>query len=317
MKGAVDAFLKWKAEAKGAVASTIANYSHRLRALLALPENDTRPIRWLVQRGADLYAASLTKKAGTVTRANDTHINGLAVGRMFGAYCVKQKMLKSNPFADVEPVGKRNRGSNKPRLTVNESRQLEAHCLADPTDPDRVLTYAYMMLGKRASELARVTVRDLDDDGWLLRITKAKTDTSVGSVPVPERLREMLLGLARARVKTAEPVAIAAEILVPTERSTAVFLFTQRDGTEPMSRFTARDRVRAVLKAAGVPVLPPQALRRTFTDNAGRQGIALTTIAEMAGHTSVAVTRRSYIGSDVVEAAAVERHLKVMQGGKK
>jgi len=51
-----------------------------------------------------------------------------------------------------------------------------------------------------------------------------------------------------------------------------------------------RDRVKAVLKRAGVTVLPPQALRRTFTDLASMQGHSLRAIGEMVGHTSTAVT---------------------------
>lgn len=288
---AVDAFLKWKSESKGAVENTIDNYRFRLWRLLGLPRNSGRPIRWCARRGAELYQSS-------IRGASDTHINGLSVGRMWGRFCVKEKWLKVDPFAEVEAKGKRRKGSTKERLTVNESRKLETYCFAHADDQDCVLTYGYLMLGKRASELVGVTARDLDDDGWRLRITKAKTETSVGSIPLNADLRGMLLGLANGRVPTAH-------------------LFTQRGGREPMSRFSARDRVKAVLKKAGVPELPPQALRRTFTDNALMQGQALHRIADMAGHTSVAVTQRSYAAPGQVEAANVTRALKVMQGGKR
>jgi len=286
---AVDKFLDWKRDAKGCVGHTIENYEHRLWRLLGLPENGNRSVRYVERRGNELYQAS-------VYGAGDTHINGLNVGRMWGAYCVKQKLLRTNPFAEVEAQGKRRKGSTKSRLTVNESRLLEAYCF-EHGGPECVLTYGYMMLGKRASELARVLVRDLDDDGWLLRINEAKTEASVGTVPLNAALREMLLALTKDRPATA-----------------SIFLDSYGD---PMSRWAARDRVRTVTKAAIGRAVPPQELRRTFTDNAQRQGVALKTIAEMTGHTSTAVTTRSYMAREVVDAAAVERNFTVMQGGKR
>lgn len=286
---AVDAFIEAK-KTKGLASTTIDNYNFRLARLLGLDRNANRPIRFVAGRGGELYA-------GSIRGAADTHINGLNVGRMFGAWCVKQRMLKTNPFADVEAQGRKTPGAAKPRLTVNESRKLEAYCFQHSSNPDCVLTYGYLMLGKRASELVGVRVRDLDDDGWLLRITKAKTEASVKSIGVPERLRAMLLELAKGRAQDAH-------------------LFVNMSG-EPMSRYVARDRVRAVLKAAKVPVLPPQALRRTFVDNAERQGFALHAIADMAGHESTAITRRSYMSPERVESGAVERNLKVLAGGKR
>lgn len=286
---AVNAFLEHK-RAKGCAESTVDHYEFRLKMMLGLPKNDARPIRYVARRGQELYDAAI------VGRAADTHIEGLAVAKSWGAWCVKRRILKVNPFAEVEPMGRKRRGSTKPRLTVNESRILEAYCLARPTEQDCVLTYGYLMLGKRASELVGLTARDLDDNGWLVRITKSKTEASEGAVGVPETLRPLLLGLAEGK---------AAD--VP--------LFTKWNG-EQMTRYVARDRVKAVLKAAGVTVLPPQALRRTFTDNAGRQGFALRSIAEMVGHETDAVTQRSYIERGVVEGAAVERNFKVLAGGR-
>ncbi len=286
---AVDEFLE--AKRPNVEATTLENYEHRLWRLLGLPGNSTRPVRWTVGRAAELYRLSIGDGA------NDTHINGLNVGRMWGSWCVKKRILKVNPFADVEAVGRKVKGSSKPRLTVNESRQLEAYCFEHADNPDCVLTYGYLMLGKRASELVRVTARDLDDDGWLLIIRKAKSDASVKPIGVPERLRDMLLALAKGKPSGAH-------------------LFLNMSG-KPMSRFVARDRVLGVLKAAKVSVLPPQALRRTFTDNAERQGFSLRSIAEMVGHTSVAVTERSYVSPERVEQGAVERNFKVLAGGRR
>lgn len=287
LRMAVDRFLEAK-RARELAGTTIENYEFRLRRLLGLDRNGNRPMRWLVGRGAELYEAS-------AYGAGDTHINGLMVGRMWATWCVKQKLLRANPFDDVETIGRRRKGSGKSRLTVNECRKLEAHCFAHADDPDCVLTYGYLMLGKRASELVGIRVRDLDDNGWLVRIVKAKTEASEGDIAIPVQLRDMLLALASGKKPDA-------------------YLFVNYSG-RPMSRYTARDRVRDVCAEAKVQVLPPQALRRTFVDNAKRQRIALRSIAEMVGHTTPAVTGRSYMDPGVAEAEAVERNFKVIQGG--
>ena len=289
VKQAVEKFLAYK-RSKALATATIDNYEFRLKRLLNLAKNGERPLRFVKNRGKELYLQS-------VRGAGDTHINGLNVGRMWGTWLVKNRLLKANPFEDVEQVGRKRHGSTKSRLTVDESRRLETYCFAHQTEQDAVLTYGYLMLGKRASELVSITPRDLDDDGWLLRIRKAKTEASVGSVPVPPELREMLVELAEGK---------------PADEA----LFRNLEG-DPMSRYVARDRVKATCKAAGVTVLPPQALRRTFTDNANRQGVALKTIAEMTGHTSENVTKRSYMDKAVADGAAVERNLRVIAGGKR
>jgi len=290
VREAVEKFLAWKRTDKGCAETTIENYTFRLHRLLDLDKNGERSLTWVRSRGAELYRAS-------VYGAGDTHINGLNVGRMWGAFLVKTELAKASPFADVEPIVKRRRGSSKPRLTVNESRKLEAYCFEHADDPHAVLTYGYLMLGKRASELVHITPRDLDDDGWLLRIGKAKTDASVGSIPVPAELREMLIAVAKG---------------LPANEQ----VFKNLGGGK-LTRHTAYARVRAVLAAAGVPALSPQALRRTFTDNADRQGFALQSIAKMAGHTSTAVTTRSYMSPEQAQAGAVERNLRVLAGGKR
>jgi integrase len=287
LRMAVDEFVDEK-KRSGLAATTIENYEHRLWRLLGLPKTATRPVRWVSLRGPELYKASIG------TGAADTHINGLNVGRMWGNWCVEQKYLRANPFAKVKKVGRKRKGSTKERLSVDESRRLEAHCFANAGDQDCVLTYGYLMLGKRASELVRLRVCDLDDNGWMVRILDAKSAASIGSIPVSPELREMLIGLAKGRAPDAR-------------------LFVNLNG-RPMTRYVARDRVKAVLKAAGVTVMPPQALRRTFVDNANRQGVALRTIAEMAGHTSTAVTERSYMSPDQKQAGLVERNLKAVRG---
>lgn len=268
--------------AEGLAESTITTAEYRLEHILGPHAN--RPIRWLTHRGAEVY------RAACVERRADTHHAELALASRACAIAVKQRWLKANPFKGVEPLGRKTHGRSKQRLRVDESRTLWDWCLGHADQPRAVLTLGYLILGARASELIKRSVRDLDDDGRLLWIEDAKTPTGNRQLSVPDPLRGLLLALARDKA--------------PTDR-----LFA-------WSRYAARHHVRAVCKEAGVPVLPPQALRRTHADLATDAGVAGDAVARHLGHTSSVVTDRSYRDRQVTQGARAERTLKVIVGGK-
>lgn len=269
--------------AAGLAASTLTTAEYRLDHILGA--HKLRPIRWLAHRGAEVY------RAACVDHSPDTHHAELALASRVGALAVKRRWLRADPFADVDPVGRKQHGRNKQRLRVDESRTLWTWCLGHADETRAVLTLAYLVLGARASEVVKRTVRDLDDDGRLLWIEETKTDAGTRHLSVPDPLRSMLLELARGKSATDR-------------------LFT-------WSRHAARHQVRAVCKAAGVPVLPPQALRRTHADLATDAGVAGNLIAQHLGHTSTAVTDRSYRDRQVTQDARRERAFRVIAGGRR
>jgi len=117
VSAAIEAYLGVK-RAQGRAPLTLVAYEGRLNTLLEHYLH--RPIRSILKRGAELYAAVLDG------RSADGHQNILTAGRLWAKWCVRQKWLKANPFADVDPVGQRVHGADKERLTVDESRKLEA-----------------------------------------------------------------------------------------------------------------------------------------------------------------------------------------------
>jgi integrase len=269
--------------AAGLAESTITTATYRIDHILG--PHTKRPIRWLAHRGAEVY------RAACVDRSADTHHAELALASRVGALAVKRKWLRANPFADVEAIGRKSHGRNKQRLRVDESRTLWDWCVEHRDQPRAVLALAYLVLGARASELVKRTVRDLDDNGNRLWIEDAKTERGNRSLEVPEPLRSMLLELARGK-------------------GPGDLLFA-------WSRFAARHHVRAVCEAAGVPVLPPQALRRTHSDVATDAGLSAHAVASHLGHTSSVVTDRSYRDRQVTQDAAAGRTLRVLAGGKR
>lgn len=287
----VEAFLARKVELERAPA-TIESAEDRLRMLLA-PYWE-RPLSSIARRGAELYAAAI---AG---RAADTHRNALSVCKEFGAFCVKAKWLRANPFADVEPVGRKALGADKPQLTVTESEQLDAWCCARPGDDmDATITLGYLLLGARASELVRRVCRDVDMGGALLWIGATKTPAGRRRLLVPPELGARLVALAAGRAPGAP-------------------LFAHPDGTR-WSRHVAYGRVRRVCKAAGVPVLPPQALRRTQSTMATDAGATAIEVARQLGHdipAAPAVTGRAYVAPEAARDAQQRRAFRVIAGGR-
>jgi integrase len=167
---------------------------------------------------------------------------------------VKRKWLRANPFADIEPVGRKTHGSSKPRHGVDESRKLREFCLYRVPDQHAILTLAYLLLGTRASELVRRDVRDLDDDGHQLRINEAKTPTGIRRLMLPEELRAPLLELIKGRLGIAP-------------------IFTKEDGSKA-DRHWAYHHVKRICREAKVKELSPQGLRRTQSDLATNAGVA-------------------------------------------
>lgn len=288
VSAAIKAWIDVK-RAQGRARLTLVAYEGRITALLA--EYLHRPVRSIQHRGAELYAAAL---AG---RSADGHQNLLVAGRLWAKWCVRQKWLKANPFADVEPVGRRVHGADKVRLTVDESRKLEAWCLAHADDQGAVLTLGYLYLGARNTELARErVVRDLDDGGTLLVIGRTKSAAGRRSLRIPAALADLL----RARV---------------AGRAADAPIFTDVNGNR-MGPDAARKHVRRVTAAAGVTVIPPQGLRRTQASLAVEAGETSLAVARHLGHAGVGVTEQAYIERGAGVAAQGERALRVIRGGK-
>jgi len=289
VRQAVNALLD-QMRTKGLAASTIETAEHRLWHFFGLPRNADRPLRWLQTRGAELYAAA------QIERSADTHQAELALAKQVAALALKRKWLRADPFAHVEPVGRKRHGSTKERMGVDESRKLLAHCAALGRDQAAIITIAYLILGARASELVKRSVRDLDDDGKVLRIDRAKTCAGTRRLKMPGELRALLLALCEGRAPDAP-------------------IFARDDGTRA-TRYWAYYHVRRLTKDAIGRELSPQALRRTQTDMATEASETALAVARHLGHTSERVTERSYRDADVAANAAIGRALEVLAGGR-
>jgi integrase len=307
VSAAIEAFVE-HARIKGVAPATIESYEDRLAAMLA--GVGARPVRYLIGRGGELYAAAQTYPAGHRSagrpRAVDTHRGALVIAKQLGRWLVKQRWLRADPFSEVEPVGRRRVGADKQRHTVNEARRLRSTCLElGARDPGAVIALGYLLLGERASELVDCDVRHLDDGGRLLWVPGTKTDAARRRLLVPDELVPLLLALAGERTGNAPLFLSTASRRWPAGRR--------------WSRHMAYNHVRRICGVAGVPELGPQGLRRTqatLATDAGETGLAVARHLGHATGAAPAITHRAYVGREAARTAAVERGLVVLQGGR-
>lgn len=243
---------------RGARESTLVTAEYRLAGLL-------KPCRALPVRDLTAKRCEALYRAYAASRKPDTHQGALAVARAFGEWARKSKLIAINPWADVEPIGRKTRG--KPQHRIDEARKLATWCLPRAGEDDGALAVLLgLLLGLRAGEIVGLVRRDLDDKGRRLWVAKAKTQAGVRSVVIPEVLRTHLTRRAE----------------LPQERLL------------PYRREWVRDQTRRICRLAGVPVVCAHALRGAHATLALEAGASAVDVALSLGHTSPAITRAAY-----------------------
>lgn len=279
---AVSAYLEHLVTA-GRRASTITTARYRLVAFLRLTEGEALLGALTVARARDLYARRVAEVKA------DTHRGELALASTFAAWCVRQGWLASDPFADVEPVGAKAHG--KDQLRLDEARRFLALALEEDTPAGLACALA-LLTGARASEVTDRVVRDLDDGGRLLWITRSKTSAGVRRVAIPEALRARMLALVAGKA--------------PDERIWG-----------DVTRHWLGHHVRRLCAAAGVPVVSPHGLRGVAATLLHQHaGQAVEQVAQILGQAGPGVTRRHYLAPGA-EGEALSREIAERLTGQK
>jgi integrase len=229
---------------------------------------------------------------GWVTKAPvDTHRNMLAETKTFMNWCVAQGWIKRSPFASVKGVGKKRKG--KPQLRFDEARKwyATAYTLAGG-EPGAIAAMATFAFGLRASEVAQLAVRDLDDGGRLLWVADSKTEAGKRTLQVPDDLRPLLQQLGVGKAAT-EP------LFGPGRTRYWVYYWVQR-----------------ICDLARVQKVCAHAMRGLHGSTAVEAGATPRLVAAALGHSSPAVTERHYLAPGTTARATQRAALSVLSGGK-
>ena len=226
-------------------------------------------------------------KANGEPLANDSHHLLLRRIKHFYKWAVSRHYVERNPFAEVRPIGRPQRG--KPQLRIDEARKLVLAAVEKAKTLDVGSTAALMQifLGLRPTESVVRVVRDLDDGGGILWIPFGKNRSAKRRLKVPEPLREILL-------KHAQGKPVDAPLLGPL-------------GERMHTRDALRHRLIRLCQEVGVPVVCPHSLRGLNATLALDAGATSLHVAAALGHASFSTTERHYADPSSVANSALRR----------
>lgn len=283
IQDAVDAYLA-HLHRKGNKPGSITTAHYRLKALLDM---SMALIDLNATRAQQMYDDLVDEGVAT-----DTHRGCLVSGRAFGKFCMTKGWLRSNPFQGVLPVGRKSKG--KEQLRVDEARAYMEHCFKawrDDEDKHRgsIAGLLALMFSMRASEVADLRARDVDDRGRILHIAArdGKTDAAKRAAKVPPLMTPVLLELAE------NPLTDEGHLFV-------------KESGEPADRHWVLYWARKHMAEAGVTVVTAHGLRGTAATIGSAKTGGAEVMASALGHTSTSMTKAHYIDADAMADAQSE-----------
>lgn len=287
-------YIRYVGEYAGYREMTQVHEQERLRSFFGSIAQELR-LSTLTERRAEELYLSHTQRLGQRTRrplSPTSHRGDLRILKRFGAWSQKAGHVAMNPFAGVEPLGRDRTG--KPQLRMDELDRWLQVAWADVQGGNRSALVAMLCLwrGLRVSEVLGRVVRDLDEEGSVLVIERAKTRAGNRRVDVPEFLRPSLQQLCEGQPPDA-------------------WLFRQeRDASRPRTPPSINQCVRDLCQRAGVLGLCTHSLRGLNATLKLQAGASEDYIARSTGHTSFGLTLRHYV-DPAVKAAVDARRVDV------
>jgi integrase len=277
-----------KARASNLKPSSIQTLDFRLRTLAA--RRDAVPIEVFPWRKA--WGDHVAKQS------TDSQHGIRAAAKGFIGFCLKAGLLRKDPLAEIEILGKKRRG--KAQLHINEAKRFVAEALQCPGDPLAIACAAMVFTGLRPGEIMSLRVRDFDAGGTILWVERSKTEAGRRGVEVAGVFRPYLAELVR-------------------DRGSMEYLFSfepQRKRTNKDERKQRVDallrRTRSLCEAAGLPVVCSHSMRGLHSTLATGVGVTGHAVAKALGHTSFVVTKRHYVDQDVLENATLRSTLGML-----
>jgi integrase len=209
----------------------------------------------------------------------DSKRNTLAEAKTFCRRARTNRWTEVELLSEVVGQGRRKKG--KAKHTKDEAKRYLNKCRQLAVDPNpkkaeaAVAAAIPLLLGYRASEVVDREVRDLDEDGSVLRVPRAKSHAGIRSQELPAWFQPLL------------------------RRLTA--------GKQPTDRIFNHDRtwllhqVKRICRLAGVPEVSAHGLRGTHADLSLHAHVTALAVSQALGHTSIATTFGNYADQEIVE----------------
>lgn len=207
----------------------------------------------------------------------DTLAGELVTAMRWARWCRSRGWLRGAPFDGLVVAGERTAG--KPQLRVDSARRFLSAALHEQSASGLAAAMALLM-GMRASEITGLHVRDIDDGGKLVWISRAKTRRGVRRLSVPPQLVSRLGPLAAGR-SADEPL------------------------WGDVDRHWLGYHVVRLCRVAGVERVTPHGLRGTWA-TLSVAAMPTEQVAATLGHLP-AVSRAAYIAPGAEQSAAATR----------
>lgn len=287
---ALEQYLEYKAHSL----AEISLFTLRKRLTRFLPDI---PVAALGSARAERMYEAETRRVGKygkpVTAA--THQALLRNAKEFFRWLVKRKLASSNPFDNVEPVGRASVGKRQPRLT--EAQQLVRTLLADARTGNEgalaILITIYA--GLRSGEVMSLTVQDVDQEGRAVWVVRGKTRNARRAVKLYEEVARLLWAHVQGR---------------PAEQRVFASNLPRKPKPPWMHKRLAR-----YCRLAGVPVVCPHALRGLNATLAIEGGAPTDAVARALGHANFGVTQRHYADPAALENRKAQQVVEALRAG--
>ncbi|WP_029422777.1 tyrosine-type recombinase/integrase [Alicyclobacillus macrosporangiidus] len=259
---------------KGKSENTVRNYTRTLM------EFD----RWLNENGGEFDRLTRLDVQQFINHLRENGNVPTTVKNKFACLCTYAHYIKRSDIVedirvpDVRPV----HNIAPKSLERNERNRLLREVERDGNLRDIAMTYMLLMTGLRVSELVAL---DRDD------------------VTMSERSGSVLVRNGKGNVSRKVPMF--AEVRLHLRR-----YLEQRKDSEPalfLSNRGQRISVRAVQHTLAKYGVHPHELRHTFVRELVSKGIDISTVAELAGHRDINVTRRYSMPTESELERAIER----------
>jgi integrase/recombinase XerD len=224
-----------------------------------------------------------------------------AIRRFFDAM-VQRHVVILNPAATVRGERYAVIEGKTPEISPEQARALLA--AIDPETPaglrDRAVLATLVYTAARAGAVANLRLKDLTHDGMQYALRFAEKGGKSREIPVRHDLERYLLEYLAAAVADDEPKT--APLFRTLLRRTGVFTTNEMSGTDIWRMVKRR------LKSAGLPSrICPHSFRVATVTDLLSQGVPLTDVQYLAGHSDPRTTRLYDRRSQAVSRNLVER----------
>jgi integrase/recombinase XerD len=241
---------------------------------------------WLAAAGGDIGDLTRHDVQSYVKHLQAAGKNAATIGRVFACLSVFSRFLgRPGAVENVRiPEQRKKRNIAPQSLERNERNRLLREVERDGNLRDIAITYLLLLTGLRVSELCALD----------------RSDVVIGERSGKVTVRDGKGGIARTVPLSAEARLYLTKYLATrTDSKKALFLSNFKDS----ERIAART-IQHMLKKYGVH---PHKLRHTFCRELVSAGVDIATVAELAGHADINVTRRYAKPTEAELELAIDR----------